>query len=193
VAIGLVYFVTFWINAFVDNQGISKTFSPREIITRRGLDWNKHARALFGQYIQAHKDRNITNTMAPRTFPALYLGPTGNIQGTVKAFHLETGQVHKVRNFTRLHMPESVIRKAELWGRKAKQDDLKNNIEFLNRNREKFDWDTDEEPDEGLVEPSRHADIPAEEPGVPLESELDRDTSTVVNEVPPVSEHSIAT
>jgi len=191
--IGLTYFVTFWINAFVDTQGISKTFSPREIITRRGLDWNKHARALFGQYIQAHEDRDVTNTMAPRTFPALYLGPTDNIQGTVKAFHLETGQVHKVRNFTRLHMPEFVIRKAELWGKKAKQDDLKNKIEFLNRNREKFDWDTDEEPDEGLVElPFTHKDVPAEEPGVPLESEMDSDTDAVVDKIRPVSEQAQA-
>ena len=114
VTIGLTYFVTFWINAFVDTQGISKIFSPREIITRRGLDWNKHARAVFGQYIQAHEDCDLINTMAPRTFPALYLGPTGNIQGTVKAFDLDTGQIHKVREFTRLPMPESVIRKAEL-------------------------------------------------------------------------------
>ena len=107
----------------------------------------KHARALFGQYIQAHEDSEVTNTMAPQTFGALYLGPTGNIQGTVKAFNLETGNVHKVRDMTRLHMPESVIRLAEKWGKKAKQDDLNNNIEFLDRNRKKIDWDTDEEPD----------------------------------------------
>ena len=117
VTIHLVYFVLFWMNSFVDPQGISRTFSPREIITRWSLDWNKHVRGLFGEYVQAHYDRDLTNTMAPRTFPALYLGPTGNRQSTAKAFRLKTGKVHKVRTITRLLMPISVIRKAKSWGK----------------------------------------------------------------------------
>jgi hypothetical protein len=40
-----------------------------------------------------------------------------------------------------------MIQLAEKWGKQAKQDDLKDKIEFLNQNCEKFDWDTDEEPD----------------------------------------------
>ena len=88
--------------------------------------------------------------MAPQTFPTLYLGPTGNQQGTVKTFHLETGKVHNVCTKTTMPMPTLVIRKVEVWGKKAKHDALENSIEFLNQNEKKFDCDTNEEPDEGI-------------------------------------------
>ena len=99
VVIHLVYFVILWLNAMPHaKEGISDTISPCEIILRRHLDFEKHCRGNFGSYIEAHYDDVITNTMKSRTYPALLLGPTGNIQGTVKAYDLTTGRVKKPRS-----------------------------------------------------------------------------------------------
>ena len=53
---------------------------------RRTLDFVKHARAQFGEYIEADWHDSPSNTMKARTYPAIYLGPTGNIQGTINPF-----------------------------------------------------------------------------------------------------------
>jgi septum formation topological specificity factor MinE len=85
-----------FINAFVDEQGISSEPSPSEII----LGWNltpiKHCRAHFGSYCLAYDetDPNETNTMADadRARQTICLGPTGNFQGTYKFLCLESGK-----------------------------------------------------------------------------------------------------
>jgi hypothetical protein len=47
-------------------------------------------------------------------------------------------------------------------------------LQFLNRHREKYDWDNDKmEIDEGLGGDEAHPDLPAEIPGVPLESDFE--------------------
>ena len=44
VKIKLIYFIVFWLNAFPVRSGISRQFSPREIILRFQLDIRKHCR-----------------------------------------------------------------------------------------------------------------------------------------------------
>ena len=72
------------------------------------------------------------------------------------------------------------------WGRlsaKAKRKALTKQLEFLNQNKEKFSWDNEEldlskiKVWPNLVTP--HNDIPAEMPGVRLESDLVPETSAV--------------
>ena len=41
VKIELIYFIVFWLNSFPVNSGISRQFSPREIILRWQLDVNR--------------------------------------------------------------------------------------------------------------------------------------------------------
>ena len=47
----------------------------------------------------AHVDSDVTNDMNGHTFQGLYLGPTGNLQGTVKCLDLITGCVKKGEMF----------------------------------------------------------------------------------------------
>ena len=47
----------------------------------------------------AHVDPDVTNDMNGRIFQGLYLGPTGNLQGTVKCLDLITGCVKKGEMF----------------------------------------------------------------------------------------------
>ena len=77
VLVHLVYFCIMWINNFPAEKGISEKYSPREIVTKRVLDFEKHCRGMFGEYVEAHADPDMTNNMQSRTYPAIYLGPTG--------------------------------------------------------------------------------------------------------------------
>ena len=61
--IHLVYFSVFWINSPPATNGISKVFSPREIVTRQVVDYKLYCQANFGQYVLVHEDPDITNDM----------------------------------------------------------------------------------------------------------------------------------
>jgi hypothetical protein len=63
----------------------------------------------FGSYIKAHNVFTITNTMQLCMFSGIFLGPTGNCQGTHKDFDINTSVIKKPRTVTPLHMPEWVI------------------------------------------------------------------------------------
>ena len=43
-----------------------------------------HFKFQWGEYVEANKDPDVTNTNRYRTYPGIYLGPTGNIEGTLK-------------------------------------------------------------------------------------------------------------
>ena len=88
----VMYFVTMWLNSFPVNNGISRKFSPRELLKRHALDATHHCRALFGAYCGVHDEHSPSNTMQRRTHAAICLGPTGNIQGSYKFFCLTTGR-----------------------------------------------------------------------------------------------------
>jgi hypothetical protein len=103
------------------------------------------------------------------------MGPTGNLQGTVKFFCLTTGRILKWRSFTPYPTPDKVIKRVNAIGLREKQG---RTFRFLNRRQEPYEWtDTIPEDDpefQGLLEDKEEAAYPnisAELPGVELESE----------------------
>jgi hypothetical protein len=78
----LVNFVVLWLNAFPPSSGVSKTYSPRTIMTGTTLDYSKHCKIPFGAYVETHEENNPTNNMKERTRAAICLGPTANFQGS---------------------------------------------------------------------------------------------------------------
>jgi hypothetical protein len=188
--IHLIYFVVLWINSFSTSNGVSETYAPREIVTGMKLDFTKHCKVEFGAYVEASFDDEITNTLKERTHSCISLGTSGNIQGSIKCLDLETGRVVKRRTFKVLQMPERVIKRVIKMGKKSRQSRSADTLEFLNRHKEKYDWDNEElEIEEGLVEDEPHPDLLAEIPGVILESDYESDD---VVEVPEVTELAIA-
>jgi hypothetical protein len=171
--IHLIIFVIMWLNATPARNGISVDFSPREIVTQLKIDFSKHCRVSFGAYVEASEDADITNTMRPRTHACIALGPSGNLQGSVKCFDLETGMVVKRRTIVELPMPDEIIAKVSEWGEKSMKEQFHHKLEFLNRMKQKYDWDGDEaEIDEGLVEPDLvDPDLDSNTPGVLLAGE----------------------
>ena len=146
---------------------MSDVFSPREIVLRHKLDLKKHGKALFGSYVEVHEEPNPTNSMTPRSTPAIVLGPTGNLQGTYKFMSLATGKKINHRNFTKFAMPDSVIKRVETMGHCA----TAGAFEFLDCTGILFKWDKIDEHQEHLVEEEHVAypSIVAELPGLSLE------------------------
>jgi hypothetical protein len=98
-----------WLNNFPVANGISTTWSPREIILRHWLDYTHHCRAPFGAYCEVHEENTPTNDMTTCGTPAICLGPPGNLQGTYNFLSLVTEQVIQRRHFDELPVPDSVI------------------------------------------------------------------------------------
>ena len=93
IVIHLVCFICLWLNAIAADKGISAHFSPREIVTQLQVDFKKDARVLFGAYIEASTDAIVTNNQTLCTHGCIALGPSGNLQGSVKCFVIKTGKV----------------------------------------------------------------------------------------------------
>ena len=75
-----------FLNAFPPKSGIPKTYSSCTIMTGKSLDLKKSFKLHSGANAQVHEDRNVTNTLEERTQGAIFLGPTGNLQGTYNIF-----------------------------------------------------------------------------------------------------------
>jgi hypothetical protein len=116
VIIHLVYFAVLWLNSLLAAAGVSDKYSPWEIVLGHELDFKKHCKTTFGSYAKAHNDPTITNTMHPRTFPRIFLGRTGNCQGTHKVFDINTGVFKKPCTITPLPMSDRVIAVIKDWG-----------------------------------------------------------------------------
>ena len=133
-----IYFVIMMVNAVPAENGISEKFSPREIVTGCKIAMKKDRKAVFGAYVEASTDADITNTMADRTHSFLALGPSGNLQGSVKCYDLLTGKVVVRRTIKVLPMPERLLRLANQWGKSSRSEQYGNKLEFLDCHKEKL-------------------------------------------------------
>ena len=86
-------------------------YSPREIITGMKMDYKRHCRLSFGEYVEVHDEPTPTNEMTSRMRPCVALGPTGSLQGTYKFMDINPGMKLKKRSWTCILMPDSVIGK----------------------------------------------------------------------------------
>ena len=116
--IEFIYFVTLWLNSFLVRSGVSETFSPREILLLWRMDAKKYCRVLPVSYYELHDKPNPSNTIVSRTQKGIALGPTVNLQGSVKFYCLNTGRVLKRQDFTEIPMPTAVIAKVNKIGKK---------------------------------------------------------------------------
>lgn len=106
----------YWLNAFPHPLGVSSTMSPRSIVTGQNVDFNRHCKYGFGQYVQTHEQHD--NTMIPRTIGALVMRPTGNAQGNYYYFSLSSGRIINRTHATPLPMPDDVIERVHTLARR---------------------------------------------------------------------------
>ena len=69
----LVYFCVFWLKVFHPPKTIVPGTSPQEVVLGKSVNYNKHYKFEFCQYVQTHEDHD--NSMQTRTFGALFLRP----------------------------------------------------------------------------------------------------------------------
>jgi hypothetical protein len=186
--IEFIYFMVLWLNAFPVKNGISSMFLLRELLVRWCMDNSKHCRVLLGIYCKVHVEPSLSNMMMPWTHTAIAMGPTGDLQGAVKFFCLNTGQILKQRSFAALPMPDRVIKRVNAIGLRKKQGRV---FRFLNRRQEPYKWTNavpEDDPEfQGLLEDNKEAaypDISTEPPRVELESE-ETDCAAVTDEPDP--------
>jgi hypothetical protein len=160
----MVFLGVFWLNAFPHKNGISKTLSPRAIVTGLGIDCTKHCRIQFGQHAQTHKKHD--NAMTPRTIGAIALRPTGNQQGG-HCFHgLMSGKRLHRTHWTELPMPAEAKDRihALAWRAKAHRgltftDSNGNDLDALcPEEDDDADSDCDPDPDDSYDESTDSAD-----------------------------------
>ena len=107
------------------------------------VNFTKHCTVNVGVYVKAITDTIITNGNNDRTHACITLGPSENRQESINCFDLNTGIVVLCRTLNQMIWPERLPRKANEWGKKSKKTILKGQINFLNQNRDTFDWDND--------------------------------------------------
>ncbi|EJK61698.1 hypothetical protein THAOC_17766, partial [Thalassiosira oceanica] len=99
----LYRFVKMWLNAVPSRSGVSRVFSPRQIVTGTKLDGSKHAPAMFGERCEVFDSPDPSNrTDVARTTPAIFLGSSGNASGTCRFMSLETGRLLVRHQFRRV-------------------------------------------------------------------------------------------
>jgi hypothetical protein len=77
--IKFIYFAVLWLNAFPVRTEILAIYSPRELLVRGRLDYQKHCRVLPGAYCKVHDKLVPSNTMTAHTHKAISLGLAGNL------------------------------------------------------------------------------------------------------------------
>jgi hypothetical protein len=166
-------------NALPADHGVFKTISPREIVTCLKMNFDKQCKVLFGSYIKASEDSDTTNTLRDRTQECIALGPTGNVQGSLACFDINTCKVLTRRTVTNFPMPDRVVKKLIAWGKKSKQmrkQDIA--LQFLNCRRMPFD-----SPDSSQ-ESSKVANFPGivleDDDPAPIIQEPDEDTTSLL-------------
>jgi hypothetical protein len=188
--IKFVYFIVLWLNALPVRTGISDWFSPRELLVRWGLDYKKHWWVLSGTYCEKHDKLDPSNSMVTWKHKGIALGPTGNLQGSMKLYCLNTGRVLKRCLFIVMPMPHRIIKQVNKIGEHEKQG---HNFHFLNRNKDKFDWTdkvTADNPTlQGLLEEEGeheaiYPNMTVELPGVPLEDDFEDAPAVVPDNKP---------
>ena len=140
VLIHVVYTCGMCINDVPRKAGAVQGISPRKLVTGRTVNYKRDYRACIGGYVYSSTDAIVTNDNMPCTHSFIALGLSGNRQGSVKCFGLETGKFVVRRNINHIPWNEIVIKKASAWGRGSKEIIANNAIQFCNRHGGKFNW-----------------------------------------------------
>lgn len=98
------------LNFFPPKGGISSYFSPRMIIHKESIDYNKHCQIPFGSYVQAHEENDPSNSMKPRALDGIYMRYMSNDQGGHEILNLATGEIIRRRKITMIPITQHVIK-----------------------------------------------------------------------------------
>ena len=90
--IALGEYVAEYYNMFPAKHGVSEYYSPNMLVEQKVLDYEKHCKYEFGEYVQAAHENDPTNVMTERSIDAIYLYPNTNQQGGHVVMNVHTGK-----------------------------------------------------------------------------------------------------
>jgi hypothetical protein len=185
--VNIVVYAAKMLTFFITKGGVSKTMSPRMIMTGEKLHYKKHLCLQLGEYCQVHEQDAPRNSMAARTQGAICMGPSGNQQGGFKFMSLRTGK--KITRFvwTPIPMPDFAIARVNFLGRN--QPKL---IAFYDRRgREIGDIEPTGVDDEGSQAPQNQLEDTIEEEENDLDLLGNLDDNPGAEQPPPADEPEV--
>ena len=117
------------LNYFPAKQGVSTTYSPHAIMTRKSLKYDD-LKTPFGAYVQAYEDTKPHNSNKERTLDCLYLLPAANRQNGHELLHIHTGKVITRGQCTTVPITQAVITAVET---RAKRDGMYKGLKIEGR------------------------------------------------------------
>ena len=173
----------FWLNSLPPQSNFGNELSPRTIVTGQRLDFKRHCRFQFGEYVETHEQHN--NSMMSRTVGALALRPTGNAQGGFYFLSLSTGRVLNRLRAMALPMPDNVVDQVHQMARQQKANPglLFGNQSVGTVNDEDMDDSSDDDEDDEYAPEDQDADDrqDAEDEDGPHDYNY-KDTGSIVSE-----------
>jgi hypothetical protein len=97
------------LNFFPTKGGVSDTLSPKTIMSGETLYFKKHLSLQIGQYCQVHEEDTPRKSQVARTKGAIFLGPSGNLQGGFKFMALNSGKKIVRCSWDVIPLPDIVI------------------------------------------------------------------------------------
>ena len=98
-------------NWFPAKNGVSKHFSPHQIVEQRNVNFKTECVAEFGAYVHAVGGVESKNTMAPRTTEGIYLRPSHQKNEGHLVLNLHTWKVISRPKVTVLPITDQVVQK----------------------------------------------------------------------------------
>ena len=118
------------LNYFSAKHSISQHYSPRMIVHKENIYFDKHCKFVHRYYVQAHDEQLITNNNVPRSLDCLYLCPTTSHQGEHEELHLQTNHVINIWALTPTEITPSIIMQVHTI---AKADKIPDDLKIENR------------------------------------------------------------
>ena len=125
-------------------------------MTGQEIDYNKHVRLEFGEYVQTHEEHD--HAMTDKTVGAICLGPTGSERGTHWFMCVASGARITCSRWTKLPMPKKVIRRISKIRRLQGAPVTLTFVDQHAREIEDNLTDLDDHSDDGSYEPSESSD-----------------------------------
>ena len=117
VTIEIFHVIVLWLNNFPVKSGMSTKCSLRVLTCHYQLNAKTHCKTPFGAYCGVHDELTPSNNKTPMTHEPFHMGLTSNIQGSYKFYCLKPRHKLTRRQWDKMLIPLSVIRKVNRYAK----------------------------------------------------------------------------
>ena len=104
---------TFNLNLYLPKDGVSRIYSPHQIVSQKPISYSHHLKFETGDYVQAITENNPKNTNMSRRIDGIYLRPTMILQEGHILMDLQTGREFARARVVKTPITDHVIKRVE--------------------------------------------------------------------------------